>query len=212
MCKLVFITTSCWLAHHLTPKPQKYVLTSHPNLPQPQNSQLYAIIVRSGTKQSSPIADLSLFSFSPTRSSRMARSRLYKDTHSSKWCSLSLRNSKSSNPSLKTWPPSTFLTLSHTQTILNYLLRVRPCQLSTRRRPRLPVTAAAVHVCPLTVLTCWGHARCLCVKTSAVEKTCLCAIWSWCHVETSRSHVGATDGLYLLHPAEFWFGQQLRTH
>lgn len=41
-------------------------------------------------------------------------------------------------------------------------------------------------------------------------ETCLCTIWSWRHVESSRSHVGRTDGLNLLHSAEFWLGQQLR--
>lgn len=41
-------------------------------------------------------------------------------------------------------------------------------------------------------------------------ETCLCTLWSWRHVESSRSHVGRTDGLNLLHSAEFWLGQQLR--
>lgn len=50
------------------------------------------------------------------------------------------------------------------------------------------------------------------MKISAGEGACLCAFWSWCHIETSRSHVGATNGLYLLHPAELRFGKQLRTH
>ena len=51
-----------------------------------------------------------------------------------------------------------------------------------------------------------------CAAMSVCVKACLRALWSWCHIESSCSHVGAADGLYLLHAAELGFGQQLQTH
>lgn len=43
-------------------------------------------------------------------------------------------------------------------------------------------------------------------------KLYLSTVWAGGHVEPSRGHIGAADGLDLLHPAEFRFGQQLRAN
>lgn len=49
-----------------------------------------------------------------------------------------------------------------------------------------------------------------CANVHVLSVVFLCTLWSWRHIESSRSHVGRTDGLNLLHSAEFWLGQQLR--
>lgn len=53
-----------------------------------------------------------------------------------------------------------------------------------------------------------SHAMSVCVTMCV--RSCLCALWSRSHIQSSCSHVGAADGFYLLHSAELWFGQQLR--
>lgn len=60
----------------------------------------------------------------------------------------------------------------------------------------------------------YGHASC-CKNTPQTPphpQVYLSTVWSGGHVEPSRGHIGAADGLDLLHPTEFRFGQQLRAN
>lgn len=59
------------------------------------------------------------------------------------------------------------------------------------------------------LITCaWRHKH----TPEPQRKNYLSAVWPGGHVETCCSHVGAANGLNLLHPAEFGLGKQLRTH
>lgn len=55
----------------------------------------------------------------------------------------------------------------------------------------------------------YRHAK---ISQNPHPKVYLSTVWSGGHVEPSRGHIGAADGLDLLHPAEFRFGQQLRAN